>query len=150
MPLLILLLWVVLNGKITLEILLFGVAITVLITIFAYRVIGYSVMHDLRVIRNLPILLLYILNLIYEILKAAFKVTSMVYQADEPDPVIVEFHSGFKNRLQNVLLANSITLTPGTITVFLEEDHFVVHAVRREYAEGIESSSFIKLLRKMK
>ncbi len=150
MPLLILLLWIVLNGKITVEILLFGVAITALITVFAYRVIGYSVKNDLRMIRNLPILLLYILNLIYEILKAAFTVAGMVYHADEPDPVIVEFHSGFKNRLQNVLLANSITLTPGTITVFLEEDHFVVHAVRREYAEGIESSSFIKLLSKMK
>ena len=83
-------------------------------------------------------------------LKAAWLVARMVFRADEPDPVIVEFHSGLKTQFQNVLLANSITLTPGTITVFQEGDHFVIHALRREYAEGLESSSFIKLLDKLK
>ena len=59
-------------------------------------------------------------------------------------------HSGFHTQLQNVLLANSITLTPGTITLFQEGDHFVVHCLRREFGDGIEESSFVKLLRKIK
>ena len=66
----------------------------------------------------------------------------------QPEPLLVEFHSGLKRESLNVILANSITLTPGTITVFQEEDHFVVHALRREYAEGIENSVFIRLLRR--
>ena len=74
----------------------------------------------------------------------------LVLHAEDPEPVIVEFHSGFQSRLQNVLLANSITLTPGTITVFQDGDHFVVHCLRREYAEGIEDSSFVRLLRRVK
>ncbi len=74
----------------------------------------------------------------------------MVYRADEPDPVIVEFYSGFDTSIQNVLLANSITLTPGTVTVFQEKDHFVVHALDPAFAEGIEDSAFVRLLSKMR
>ncbi len=150
MPILIFLFWILMNGRITWEIVAFGAVITALVTWFAVKVIGYSVKKEWRTYRNLPILLLYALDLILEILKAAWLVARMVFRADEPDPVIVEFHSGLKTQFQNVLLANSITLTPGTITVFQEGDHFVIHALRREYAEGLESSSFIKLLDKLK
>ncbi len=150
MTLLILILWIVLNGRITVEILLFGVAIAAAVSVFASKVIGYAPKNDLLIFRNLHIFLIYILNLIWEILKAAWIVMQLVFRADDPDPVIVEFHSGMHTQLQNVLLANSITLTPGTITVFQEEDRFVVHCLRREYAEGIESSSFVRLLRKIK
>ena len=150
MPILIFLFWILMNGRITWEIVAFGAVITALVTWFAVKVIGYSVKKEWRNYRNLPILLLYVLDLILEILKAAWLVARMVFRADEPDPVIVEFHSGLKTQFQNVLLANSITLTPGTITVFQEGDHFVIHALRREYAEGLESSSFVRILGKLK
>ena len=67
-----------------------------------------------------------------------------------PDPVLVEFHSGLKDAFSNVVLANSITLTPGTFTVVQKDDFFVVHCLRPEFAEGIEESSFVRLLRKVK
>ena len=129
---------------------LFGLGVSAIVTLFAVKVIGYSLKTDFLILRNLPIFLVYILDLIYEIIKAAWLVMKMVYQADEPDPVLIEFHSGFQTDLQNVLLANSITLTPGTLTVFQEGDHFVVHCLRREYAENMDESSFVKLLRRLK
>ena len=67
-----------------------------------------------------------------------------------PDPVVIEFNSGLETDAQNVLLANSITLTPGTYTLFQEGDHFVVHCLIGEFAEGMEDSSFIRILKKMK
>ena len=48
-----------------------------------------------------------------------------------------------------MLLANSITLTPGTITVSVEGDHFFVHCLDRELAEGMEESVFVELLKQM-
>lgn len=143
-------LWIVLNGRITIELVIFGVVIASAVTFFANRVIGYTASIDRRIMRNLPVFLLYILNLIREIIISAFKMCGMVYSAEDPDPVIIEFHSGFNSQLQNVLLANSITLTPGTITLFQEGDHFVVHCLRREFGDGIEESSFVRLLRKIK
>ena len=143
-------LWIVLNGRVTIELVIFGVVIASAVTFFANRVTGYSTSIERRILRNFPVFLLYILNLIWEIIVSAFKMCGMVYRADPPDPVIIEFHSGFHTQLQNVLLANSITLTPGTITLFQEGDHFVVHCLRREFGDGIEDSSFVKLLRKIK
>ena len=150
MPVLFFLLWIIFNGKITLEIVLFGIAITGIVGAFAYKVVGYPVSADIQVLRNMHWFVLYILDLIWEIIKAAVSVMGLIFHAEDPDPVIIEFHSGFDSRLKNVLLANSITLTPGTITVFQEGDHFVVHCLRPEYAEGMEESTFIRLLRRVK
>jgi multicomponent Na+:H+ antiporter subunit E len=38
-----------------------------------------------------------------------------------------------------VIYANSITLTPGTVSVEIENDRILVHAITREAAEGLES-----------
>ena len=56
---------------------------------------------------------------------------------------------GLKTDTARVVLANSITLTPGTITVTLEGDEFVVHCLDKELADGIENSVFVALLRRM-
>ena len=63
---------------------------------------------------------------------------------------MIEFHSGLKGQFSNVLLANSITLTPGTYTVLQEGDRFVVHCLRREFADDVDTSSFVRLLKKLK
>ncbi|NLC75567.1 MAG: Na+/H+ antiporter subunit E [Clostridiales bacterium] len=144
-------LWIILNGRVTLEIVLFGLAISAAICVFAVRIVGYRPETSVRILRNIPLLFLYILNLIVEIFKAGAAVMSVALRRSaRPDPVIVEFRSGLETNLKNVLLANSITLTPGTYTLFQDGDHFVVHCLRREYAEGMQDSSFIKLLRKIK
>ena len=48
-----------------------------------------------------------------------------------------------------MVLANSITLTPGTITIRMEGNEFYVHCLDKEFAEGMESSIFVELLSKM-
>ena len=68
----------------------------------------------------------------------------------KPDPVLIAFDSHLPTEFQNVVLANSITLTPGTVTVQMKDGHFLVHCLRLEYAEGIEESSFVKLLRRVR
>ena len=142
------LLWLILNGRITAELILLGIPISALVLLLANRAVGYSIKTDIRIMRNLPVFFLYTLNLVAEILKASAAVMEVLLDpSKKPEPVIVEFHSGLKTELQNVLLANSITLTPGTYTLFQEGDHFVVHCLKREYGEGMEESSFIKYLR---
>lgn len=144
-------LWFIYNGRVTWELLFFGAVIVFLINLFATKVIGYSIQHEIRIWRNLPLIILYILNLVAEIIKASLAVMSVIFTPGAgPDPVIIEFYSGFNSNFCNVVLANSITLTPGTYTVIQDKDHFVVHCLRREYAEGITESSFVQLLRRIK
>jgi multicomponent Na+:H+ antiporter subunit E len=47
------------------------------------------------------------------------------------------------------LLANAITLTPGTITVNIDGNHFAVHCLDKSIAVGMDSSSFVKVITKL-
>ena len=149
MPVLLFALWLLFCGRVTVEIVIFGVVLSALLTVFAVRVLGYPWRRELFYWKHAPMAVLYLLVLLWETLKAASVVSRLALTPSaQPEPVLVDFHSGLKRESLNVILANSITLTPGTITVFQEEDHFVVHALRKEYAEGIENSRFIRLLRR--
>ena len=74
----------------------------------------------------------------------------MIYSAKyEPEPAIVHFKTNLRTTFARVLLANSITLTPGTITVSLEDDIYTVHCLDKELAKDIDSSIFVKLLERI-
>ena len=151
MSVLLFLLWIILNGRVTIEIVIFGVLITAVIMLFAVKAVGYDIHNDARIAGNLPLFVVYTLNLIWEIVKASAAVMGVAFSGKKkPEPVIVEFDSGFESNFRNVILANSITLTPGTYTLFQKGGHFTVHCLRPEYAEGMADSSFVKLLRKLK
>ena len=77
------------------------------------------------------------------IVKAIFK------KKDDSEPEIVHLHLGIKSKFLNTLIANSITLTPGTITVDLKDDHFVVYCLRRDMIEGFENSKLVQLAKRM-
>ncbi len=145
------LLWIILNGRITPEILLLGIPVTALITTFLYKVMGWPLSRERALLRNLPLVLRYILTLAAEIAGSSMAVMALTFsRSRKPEPVITEFHSGLQSDFLNVILANSITLTPGTYTIFQEKDHFVVHCLRKEYADGMGDLAFIRLLGRVK
>lgn len=145
-----LLLWIIFNGKITLEILLIGLVLSTVLFAFCCKFMNYSVRRDIRMLKLLPMVFQYAVILIIEIMKAnrqvLYFITTPRYQVE---PQIVHFTSGLKSETARVILANSITLTPGTITVGLEGKEFYVHCLDREFAEGMENSIFVELLEKM-
>jgi len=145
-----LLLWIMLNGQFNLEIVCFGVIIAGVLYAFVCRFLDYSPKKDLLLMRKLPYILAYILILIWEIIKANMDAIRLSLSVrNEVDPVIVRFRTDLKSRAARVALANSITLTPGTITVALEEDELIVHALDETLIEGIDESIFVRMLRKM-
>jgi len=56
------------------------------------------------------------------------------------------FTTDLKSDFLRTILANSITLTPGTITVDMSDDEFTVHCLRGEYGQGLVDSKFEKIL----
>lgn len=65
------------------------------------------------------------------------------------EPVMVRVHTDLKSNFCRVLLANSITLTPGTITVSMDRDEYVIHCLDKSLSEGMEDSVFVKMLEKL-
>lgn len=144
------LIWVIFNGQITLEITIFGLVIAAVVYAFTCKFMDWSPKKDLFVIKKFILLLEYAGLLIREIVKANMAMIYMTVVPDiEPDPVIVKFHTKLQSNTARVLLANSITLTPGTITVSLEDDELMVHCLDRSFSEGLEDSSFEQALLKI-
>ncbi len=149
MYLIFLLAWIIFNGQITTEILVFGVVIATAVFWFVCKFMDYSIRKELRLYRNTGFFLWYFLILLKEIVVANLDVIKRVYSVEEDMvPVIVRFRVNLKSDTARVLLANSITLTPGTITVALEENEYTVHCLDESLAEGLENSVFVKLLEK--
>ena len=82
--------------------------------------------------------LLYWPWLMWEIVKANFDVTKRVLGLAPISPTMIQVRGTQKTDLGLVTFANSITLTPGTISIDVEKDgHILVHAISREGAEGL-------------
>lgn len=140
-------LWVILNGKWTLEIGAFGVVFAALLYAFSCRFMGYSVKTDLALVRGLFSAVRYGVLLLREIVKANLAVMRMILNRGfEPKPQLVKFHSGLQKERHRVALANSITLTPGTITCQLEGDNYVVHCLDASLADGLDDGAFVTAL----
>ena len=147
--LLLLILWLVFSGKITLEIIIFGVLAASLVWIFAARFLGWGIRREIAFYRLLPRMASYGILLILEIIKSCLAVLPYAWGIKKPDGMIVEFDSGLCGDTANAVLANSITMTPGTITIAAVDGHFTVHCLSPQFADGIESTSFARRLRKM-
>lgn len=150
MLLLFFLVWIIFNGRVTGEIVLFGIAIAGLMFAFVCQFMDYSLKKELAMFKKIPISLQYILALLKEIIAANLTVIRMILTRKETmEPVLVHVHTNLKFEVSRVILANSITLTPGTITVSVTDQDLLVHCLDKSLSEGMENSVFVKLLQKM-
>lgn len=136
--------WVLLSGKIDAAHLGAGAAISIAITIATRRLwalpptFGASADHPFAGVRW-GRYLRYLVVLAWEIVVSATQVAYVVLHPRMPiDPRLVRFRSHLPHPLARLLLANSITLTPGTVTIEVEEDEFLVHALTAGGAHGVE------------
>ena len=145
-------LWVIFNGRVTAEILITGILLSVMLDIFVKHVmkIRFSGAAFWKCLKLFPDIVFYAVVLLVEIIKANISITRLVLSPDiNVEPCLVRFRTPLKTSAARTALANSITLTPGTITVSLEGNEFLVHALNREIAEGLEGSIFERLLARM-
>lgn len=143
-------LWIIFNGTFTWEIFWIGAIISAALYWFVCRFMEYSIKKDLAGLKKLGKVLIYVVTLVVEIIKANTQVIHYILTSKyEVEPVLVRFKTDLKKDSSRAVLANSITLTPGTITVSLTEDEYVVHCLDKELAEGMDDSVFVKQLRAM-
>lgn len=139
--------WIIFNGNITLEIVIFGVVIAAVMFAFMCKFMDYSLKKEVNVYKKSVWFLAYIVLLIREIIKANLAIIPKILTVEEEmEPCLVKFRTSLKSDFTRMLLANSITLTPGTITVALEGDEYTIHCLDTSLAQGLENSDFEKAL----
>ena len=142
--------WIIFNGQFTWEIFFIGAVISALLYWFVCRFMDYSPKKDVLALRNIGRAIRYVLILIWEIIKAnAMVIYYIMTSKYEVEPKLVRFHTDLKEEGSRAVLANSITLTPGTITVELEDSGYVVHCLDESLAGGMDESVFVELIRKL-
>jgi len=82
-------------------------------------------------------LLLYLPWLLKEIVLANVDVMVRIFGFQPIAPCLIRFKPDLESDFGRVTLANSITLTPGTVTVEIENGEFLVHALTREAADAV-------------
>ena len=104
--------------------------------------------RPVRALRASARLLLYIPYLLWEIAKANVQVVYVVLHPSMPiDPSMEEFSPAVPLGLPVTSLANSITLTPGTVTVDVRERNFYVHALTQSARDGLYEGGLERAIR---
>lgn len=132
-------LWVVVAGTDGDE-LIAGAIISLLISIiFAKRL---AVLGELRLTpRSLIRIPLYVVVFLIELVKSTLDVARRVISPSLPiNPGIVKVKTRLKSKLGRIVLANSITLTPGTMTVDTDGEYFYIHWIDIQ-ADDIDAAS---------
>ncbi len=129
------LLWLFLSGHYDPFHILLGVGSVILILVMNRRRTGSP-----QLLRSMHLgrVLLYLPWLIKEMVLSALHVVRVVLAPRMPlNPHLVSFKSAQPNDVAKVILGNSITLTPGTLTINIEQQEFVVHALTYPLAAGL-------------
>jgi multicomponent Na+:H+ antiporter subunit E len=136
--------WILLSGKLDAAHLSAGAAAALLIGVAAGRLwalpptIGAAARHPLSGLRWARVML-YVPWLVWEIVASGLQVAYVVLHPRMPiDPRLVRVRVKLPHTLANLTFANSITLTPGTVTLDVEGDEFLVHALTPASASAIE------------
>ena len=131
--------WVVLSGKFDLFHLTLGFICSLVISMLTHNLLFANVrvgdikLTIIRFVRYLP-------WLIYQIFVSNFYVAYLVLSPKMPiNPQIIRFKTKLESDISWVVLANSITLTPGTITMDIKDGEFYVHALAKKVADDLNA-----------
>jgi multicomponent Na+:H+ antiporter subunit E len=128
--------WLLLSGFLTPLLLVLGGASALAVTLLARRMeLLDDEGHPVRLVPRIP---RYWPWLWKEIVKSAWDVSLVIVNPRLPvSPTFVRLKPSQKTTVGLVTYANSITLTPGTLTVDVSPDEVLVHALTREGAEAL-------------
>lgn len=128
-------LWVVFTAKTNWHHLLLGAVVSVFIAFLSYLLLAGRLDPHLNagVAIRFPV---FSAILFWEIIKANWDVLKRVLAPSFPiSPQIVAFESYLESDIAKTVLANSITLTPGTVTVEIEGSTYYIHCLSDDHAE---------------
>jgi multicomponent Na+:H+ antiporter subunit E len=131
--------WLVISGSLAQHDLAIGLVVAMILGLWAERSLwaGEPPMLGLR---RLPPLLGYLAGLAGHIVRAAAHVARIVFDPRLPiEPTIISHRVALRQPLARLVFAQSVTLMPGTATVDVQGDTFLIHCLDRGSAELIRS-----------
>ena len=130
--------WLLWSGHYNTLLISFGVGSSVFVALIARRM--YLTDAEGHPVHLLLRLTTYVPWLVWAIVKSNIDIAVRILNPRLPiSPRVIKVKASQKTDLGRVIYANSITLTPGTVTVDVEGDELTVHALTRGTAEDLET-----------
>jgi multicomponent Na+:H+ antiporter subunit E len=124
------------SGMIKPLLLMFGAISCVLVLIVARRMHLFE--RGVFELRFMGRLLRFWAWLVREVIRSSLDVTRVVLNPRLPiSPTVAEFDSQCEHPVDRAILGNSITLTPGTLTLSIAGERFIVHALTEQGARDL-------------
>jgi len=137
LSLILLFFWFVFTEKTNWHHIVFGVVVALIFAAVSYYLTGGRLDPKLNVSVALRFPVFAVL-IFWEIIKANVDVLMRVFSPSLPiSPRITAFDSVLESDIAKTVLANSITLTPGTVTLEIAGSRFYVHCLAAEHEEGL-------------
>ena len=135
--------WLLMSGYYTPLILSLGVISCLLCVYLTIK--GKFLDNETLPIYFFPRLIQYTFWLIKEILKSNITTAKVIIMGSEK-PELFSVKASQKTNEGKVTYANSITLTPGTVTTQIKNDIFEVHALTKDFGDDVRSSDMDKMV----
>ena len=127
--------WLAITGSLAPAELAVGAALSLALGVWATRLF-WAQDAPVLTLRQTGRFVLYLGYLIKSIIIAAIGVAEVVLEPRMPiEPVLVTHHTSFTRLVSRVAFANSITLTPGTLTIDMEGQRSQVHCLDERFAD---------------
>ena len=142
--------WLVMSGMFETFFLVLGV-ISCSLSVVIFSLLNKKKTPGFSAISFLVGLVSYSIWLIKEILVSTWSVTTKIWQL-EPDisPDMAWVNTSLKDDVAMTVLGNSITLTPGTVSVDIKEDgRFQVHSLTKDGMEDVRSGRMVEKVLKV-
>jgi multicomponent Na+:H+ antiporter subunit E len=140
--------WLLLSGHYTTLILSLGVLSVLIVTWFLWRM--DRVDGELGVVPIRPRLLYYLLWLMWQVVLSNIDLVRRILDPALPiQPTWQRLDIKVTSTLAKTLYANSITLTPGTLTTDVGEDHFMVHSLSPEGIEELRKGEMERQIQRL-
>lgn len=152
MPILLFLAWLMFSERITVDVIVVGVIAVALLTFILHRIGVYDPGKDVMYASRILPFFGFVLSLVVEVFKANIHMIMLVLSPrpeEKIDPCIVAHKTKLRTPAGLVGLANSITLTPGTVTVDVGDDCVYVHAIDAHAFEGLQHNPLERQLERM-
>ncbi|MFT9496005.1 Na+/H+ antiporter subunit E [Anaerosolibacter sp.] len=139
--------WIVLSERLNLEVLVAGLLlISIMYMLYGKRKVAIE--HEKTFfIKSLGNYGKYLWILVKEIIAANLQVAKIVLGPRiSISPTMITYETKLESAFHRTVFANSITLTPGTLTVSMVDNILTIHCLKGEYGEQIMDSKLEKIL----
>lgn len=136
--------WIILAQEYNYIAYLYGLIIALIASYYSYNIfIRDYELHKTALIFRIDLLFIYFFYLFIESYIASYELLKVTIKRSY-NPRVVRIKTKLRSKLGRMLLANSISLVPGTLSLWLEDKYIIVHCFNIDTQNSIKAGRIIK------